>query len=473
MAAVGMLTARPWAVPDQGTSRLSQRSPTTALDDAAGDLAKGSKKLLASLNERQDPYESLSPCSCDCCQVEERLPDEVVQLANDVSLRYKCSRTGDPSDGMFTTRCPEACQMGNNPSIIATAKGHIQVDYPRFCRYKCKPTLPSVGSQCRRLNITETEMLIEPTRNGKGDAPFFAAVNGSTEEEKNSLNLDTNMGLALDGDGHLLDVGARKMKWDLRKLIAGRYRAEAGAEMTSMLAGGQFVRTYKHEVEEATGLTKRVSDAISDAEPEIDGSMIQTDQRASAAEESEVAAEKSLSEAQLTTGDAKEEAAEVAKEAIEQNVDVQKLVDDEAQADVKRYGWDKPDFWPKVLAVKAADPYMTQMVTAIQRASEYESYAKTLLSQARNAQTEATGLNSQANVKAASGDSSGAHAEFEQVKALIGRSKKLELEAQKFWKVASDTQQTIPEWQSAGMSAATYTAWMYSQSFTPPPEPSG
>ena len=33
----------------------------------------------------------------------------------------------------------------------------------------------------------------EPCRNGKGDAPFFApAVNGTTEE-KNSLNLDTNV----------------------------------------------------------------------------------------------------------------------------------------------------------------------------------------------------------------------------------------------------------------------------------------
>eukprot|EP00747_Dinoflagellata_sp_TGD_P091141 gnl/TRDRNA2_/TRDRNA2_164956_c0_seq5.p1 gnl/TRDRNA2_/TRDRNA2_164956_c0~~gnl/TRDRNA2_/TRDRNA2_164956_c0_seq5.p1 ORF type:complete len:521 (-),score=102.46 gnl/TRDRNA2_/TRDRNA2_164956_c0_seq5:158-1720(-) len=414
------------------------------------------------------------PCNCDCCEVESRWPGDEITITNNARLDYRC---GKPY--AVSSACPSQCSLQDGSSVIGLKLGNDLVDYSRFCVYKCKPTTPTPGSTCRRLNATETSMSTEPTMNGVGDNPYRSVAVDKGEQSRPSwepkkykysqqaaAEEDNATVTEKQASGEPSSAETKTMTWDLRKLIANRHRAEAGSEMTYAAAAGERVRKSAFSIKQASMLTKRMSDIISPAESEIDESMIQTEGNATAAEESAVTATKSVRLAEgMYDGSYLQDTRKLAEEAIEQAA--APAAEEEAKVDAKRFGWDKPDFWPKVLAVKAADPYMAQMSIAAQRASEYQSYAKSLVSQAKSVQDAAVNLNSIANALQSQGDKVGAATKFKQVKGLIARSKKMQAEAQKFWKVASDTQKTLPEWQSAAMGAANYAVAMA----TPPTPP--
>merc|ERR1719456_1046543 len=98
--------------------------------------------------------------------------------------------------------------------------------------------------------------------------------------------------------------------------------------------------------------------------------------------------------------------------------------------------------------------YLSPMVGAIWRASEYEGYAKGILGQASGAQGKAKALMKQANMYRATGDQFEAKVMEEEVKGLIAQSHSLEAEAEAEWKKADNIQHSVAEWQQAAVLAA-------------------
>merc|ERR1719271_2418536 len=163
-------------------------------------------------------------------------------------------------------------------------------------------------------------------------------------------------------------------------------------------------------------------------------------------------------------------ASEAAKDAVEEiKKQAAAPAKELAEAHAKMWGWDKPKFWPKVEAVRAANPYQQQMTIANQRMDEYQGYAKGEIAKAKGDQGKAIGLATQANAMEAQGDKMGAVTLRHEIDGLLASAKGHQAKAKSDYATANTMRDSIPQWQDAAMKAATYASWKYSNVFTPPP----
>eukprot|EP00746_Dinoflagellata_sp_MGD_P006141 gnl/MRDRNA2_/MRDRNA2_111962_c0_seq1.p1 gnl/MRDRNA2_/MRDRNA2_111962_c0~~gnl/MRDRNA2_/MRDRNA2_111962_c0_seq1.p1 ORF type:complete len:304 (+),score=93.72 gnl/MRDRNA2_/MRDRNA2_111962_c0_seq1:31-912(+) len=269
------------------------------------------------------------------------------------------------------------------------------------------------------------------------------------------------------GDEAVEDQSAH-VRWDIRKVIAQRLRAEAGANMARAAATEQRVHADKYVVTKDKEMALYVQKVLTPVAGKGQEAQVATESEAKTAAEEAALAQTHLTEAQVDSQTVVEETKKLVKAEIMKQAKA--AAKQEAEADAYMAAWDKPDNWGKTLAVKAAAPYLTEMVNAITRTSEYDGFSRGLLSQAKSAQSQAQGLILHANQMKAQGDLLGSATEEKKVKLLIGKAKSLEEEANKFWKIADDTRKTIPEWQMGGNMAAARAAWEFKVSFTPAPD---
>jgi len=101
---------------------------------------------VASLNEV-----SQTPCSCDCCQTSQ-VPGEDSVL--------KCTY------GEANEMCPTKCVPSASDSVLSSGTGEL--DYSRYCHYKCRPAELRLGAMCARLDAAET--LEKQDADGNGDS---------------------------------------------------------------------------------------------------------------------------------------------------------------------------------------------------------------------------------------------------------------------------------------------------------------
>merc|ERR1719160_1166558 len=329
----------------------------------------------------------------------------------------------------------------------------------------------TVGSICIRLTAKEVAQTVNVDGNGNADARIMVG----------EQDADAGQGLAEGGGGAPKKAKAAaaapaddggdqsaRVRWDLRKVIAQRLRAEAGADMARAAATEQRVHSDKYVVTKDTDMALYVQKVLTPVAGKGQEAQVATESEAKTASEEAALAQTHLLEAEADSQSVVAETKKLVKAEIMK--EAKAAAKQEAEADAYMQAWDKPDNWGKTLAQKAAAPYLTEMVNAIQRTSEYEGFSKGLLAEAQGAQSQAQGLILHANQMKAVGDLLGSATEEKKVKLLIGKAKNLEEEANKFWKIADDTRKTIPEWQMGGNMAAARAAWEFKVAFTPPPD---
>jgi len=128
-------------------------------------------------------------CSCDCCTVTNRMPEEMV----DPSVFLKCARNEASSqvdetlakgeDGEpVSLQCPTTCTVKSSNVLIPTSNEGS--DYSRYCLYFCQPYDFQVSGPC--IPMSQTEKLDGFTRDGNGKdvqiQPESKIITGVTKE---------------------------------------------------------------------------------------------------------------------------------------------------------------------------------------------------------------------------------------------------------------------------------------------------
>lgn len=412
-----------------------------------------------------------NPCSCDCCLVAERKPSEIAKTPSGVTLTRKCV---SPPPAYQTESCPAAC-IPNGADIVLTASVKV-MDYGRFCTYKCKPLTKIPGTTCEALQSSEIAQVFSMDGNGNADTDAFIPRDTSM-----SGFPGTGGGVALGpGSGGGGGAGTKgtdtktsehkeDIKYDYRKVISNRIRAEAAANIARAAAEEAYTKASREATEHNAKTVAKATTAIGASDGAAGAAQAAAAQQALNAGIASATARSALLEGRSAANAAAKEAKALARQEVYKAVQADAKV--EAEADMFRYGWDKPPNWPKVVAQQNAMLYLSPMVGAIWRASEYEGYAKGILGQASGAQGKAKALMKQANMYRATGDQFEAKVLEEEVQGLIKKSHALEDQAQAEWSKANRVQQSVAEWQQGAVLAAGHGGWAWAQYFSPPPPP--
>jgi len=379
-------------------------------------------------------------CNCNCCMTQERLPGELKY-----GLTHKCS----PSPQGPTPDCPALCDPSSRDIVLTAAAA--ETDYPRYCMLKCLPVAPLVGSTCRRQTDEEAALALDSTGNGSSEAgkPFSLA---SPPEEESEAAKEAKKEIAAEKDP--LEVKRVRIKVidENKRAQAAGSMAHAASSLSRAHIDSSRVESSANSVLQAASRVSRTSNVGVSAEMGATNEVREAEENAHRSFKVNGAAE-------LLAKKQGKKAKEEAILAI--RTSVHDLAVREANADAARFSWDKPENWPRVLAVRAANPYLETMVAAIQRVSEYEAVAKGLLGKAKGEQEQAQKLETQEQAYAFQGDSIGAAKVRHEIDILLASAAKHNAEAEKNMHVAEDTRKTIPEYQEGGRLAAEYTRFSY------------
>lgn len=429
--------------------------------------------LLAGLRSQSpddDAPDVTNPCSCNCCLVAERKPNEIAKTPSGVTLTRKCVA---PPPMYQTEVCSAEC-IPSSADIVLTANKKV-MDYNRFCTYKCKPMTKIPGTTCEGLLASEIAGTFSMDGNGNADTDAFIPRDTSFDGFPS-----TDGGVALGpgtGGGGTGTKGTNvatkehkeDIKYDYRKVIAQRMRAEAASNIARAAAAEAYTKANREATDHQAANVAKTAVAIGESAGAAGAAEVEAAQQAADAGVAAGDARTALAQGRVAAKQAAKLAKELAfKEAYEAAKPAAKV---EAESDMFRYGWDKPPNWPKVVAQQGAMPYLKAMVGATWRASEYEGYAKGILGQAKAAQGKARAVMKQANMYRATGDQFEANVLEAQVKGLIDQSHSLEAQAEAEWTKANNVQMSVAEWQQGASLAAGQNGWAWKQYFTPPPPP--
>lgn len=408
----------------------------------------------------------MSACSCDCCSVAERLPDEQVKFANGETLSMTCI---PPPANQGTDMCPSTECKASNADAVLTASVET-MDYQRFCAYKCKPSTMTPGTLCIRLPALEAAQTVDESGNGNADVNIFAPV----IKGKQGWGQDDGGGAAAASSAESDEAKAAKAKevaehveYDRRKIISEKYRAEAGADMARAAAAEARAKADAYSAMRNNEKVQRVQAALAITQNTGSQTEVEAATHASSSAEEAATVSADVAEARALAATVVTEAKAMAVAEIKKQAAA--AAKQEAEADAYLWAWDKPKNWGKVLGAREADKYLKEMVTATQRVSEYEGYAKGLLGKAKAMQGKIMALSPEANQYEAQGDHMGAAVIRHEIDGLMSGWKGLEAEANKYWRIADDTRKTIPDWNLAASKAAARKNWEFGITFTPPP----
>mmetsp|Transcript_16047 Transcript_16047/g.36805 ORF Transcript_16047/g.36805 Transcript_16047/m.36805 type:complete len:459 (-) Transcript_16047:15-1391(-) len=127
-----------------------------------------------------DDDSDLPLCSCNCCNVAARRPDEV-----STGVLVKCSANSEHSSEV----CQSRCVASSNDHILSYASGQV-LDQQRFCFFECKPAEGKhspIHTQCIDLEDEEAKQVVD----GNGDAldPAFLYEQAAAQSSRREVLL--------------------------------------------------------------------------------------------------------------------------------------------------------------------------------------------------------------------------------------------------------------------------------------------
>mmetsp|Transcript_48788 Transcript_48788/g.136559 ORF Transcript_48788/g.136559 Transcript_48788/m.136559 type:complete len:311 (+) Transcript_48788:87-1019(+) len=219
-------------------------------------------------------------CSCDCCDVVERRPDEIVD-----NVGVKCSPSEEHSEDV----CGEQCAPAPGDQVLASNAEDAAVDYQRFCFFECKPAegvASPVRTQCVALDEVDVRRVMDSTGNAMDPAPVY----GRALRRGNSVRATPAAALL----GATRGKSSRAIALDAtREATEGRRTTEAEA-----LEASRGARRTRGALDDIRGAGGDVYAGIGELRGNVDLSRA----RAEAAEKAARTAEAMLQEAQLANG---------------------------------------------------------------------------------------------------------------------------------------------------------------------------
>eukprot|EP00928_Gymnodinium_smaydae_P070219 TRINITY_DN54110_c0_g1_i1.p1 TRINITY_DN54110_c0_g1~~TRINITY_DN54110_c0_g1_i1.p1 ORF type:complete len:361 (-),score=61.76 TRINITY_DN54110_c0_g1_i1:90-1172(-) len=174
---VALFAADVW-VPQSASAAILAGSSSSG--SSSTERLRGGSGRLGRRGLRAAAREERPTCSCDCCDVVERRPDEVV---NGVSI--KCS----PAAGHSEDVCGSECAPAQGDRILGEVAQDGGLDYQRFCFFECKPaegvTSP-VTTQCVALEDSDVRLILDPAGNALDPASVYARPSSSGKQGANA-----------------------------------------------------------------------------------------------------------------------------------------------------------------------------------------------------------------------------------------------------------------------------------------------
>lgn len=422
-------------------------------------------------------------CSCDCCQVTKLLPSHFVNRPGGQQVTSTCAKAQGAPDGIENPTCPTQCAADKDNKNLAAAPGPM--DYMRFCNYNCRPVADMEGAQCiqlsnrltKRVKASESgngkDLFTEPVLGfgsglGFGGATGVAKAGGDGKDKGKSNGNGNGNG---NGQGGNKGSGGAsggneeaklKVVYDMRKLVAERLRSEAGAAVSAGASSAEAVRLNTYNTKQATKKLKKISAQTIALAGSLEGGVTGVEGAKQTAEEAERKTGNMLKQGHNFAASMMKKVKKLTEAAIKKAIApcVQTAADNIAEGK----NLDKPKNWDRVVAARAANPYMAAVTAAVQRTAEYRRLSEATHAKALAAQLQANALMPHINVMEAQGDKLQAVVDRNKAKNLLKSAQALQAEAQGYWNTAQNTNNQISKWQAAATQAAAYAAWDYKAS---------
>lgn len=374
-------------------------------------------------------------CTCDCCDVIDRRPTEVVA---GVSITCAPSKThGDA--------CTDQCRTSQGDVVLSAAGDTM--DQARFCFFECKPAQgyhAKVGSACMALDPREQQVLTDHSGNAMDPAILAAPVEAPT-----FLQVRREPGSAQD---HPV--------YGETTAMADAAEAQAGATQGDMkgLRSGEVAKMPEPPAAGKADDLSSVRDILNDAK-----------QSAEYAQEAGIEAGKA--EAAVIEG--RKQALEGGVKAGKDAMEAVKTADIGAAKDLAKFRerfLNKPEIKAMAAATKAAAPYHLAMTRAQNTVAQYAAKAQSDMAQAKSLQAEALDLANKANAAASKTD---ARAYYEQAQAKAAEAAEYAANADNSFKTADQMNLDMPKFAGAAQAAAAKAAFDSMPAWQPAPPPVG
>lgn len=106
-----------------------------------------------------------SECTCSCCEVAKRTPEEIEIQSVYLKCAQKFTDVGNEY-GRNGKECTRKCAVTNN-LVLPAGTSDKGINYDRFCFYYCQPFDTEVTGPCVRQNATE--QMVSSTSDGNGE----------------------------------------------------------------------------------------------------------------------------------------------------------------------------------------------------------------------------------------------------------------------------------------------------------------
>jgi len=475
--------------PDVGTYTKAAGQGATSLRGAGESFQDVQKAIAKSAGQEQEvgfsqAQDQGTPCSCDCCQVTKLLPSHFVNRPGGGQVTSTCAKAQGAPDGIPNPTCPTQCAADKENKNLAAAAGPM--DYMRFCNYNCRPVADMEGAQCIQLSNRLTkivkasesgngkDLLVEPVLgfgSGLGFGGAGKADTGGGKGDKKDKGNGSGNGNGSGGGGNKAGGGGNgggngeaklKVVYDMRKLIAERLRSEAGAAVSAGASSAEAVRLNTYNTKQATKKLKKISAQTVALAGSLEGGVTGVEGAKVTAEEAERKTSNMLKQGHNFAASMMKKVKKLTEAAIKKAIApcVQTAADNIAEGK----NLDKPKNWDRVVAARAANPYMAAVTAAVQRTAEYRRLSEATHAKAVAAQLQANALMPHVNVMEAQGDKLQAVVDRNKAKNLLKSAQSLQAEAQGYWNTAQNTNNQIGKWQAAATQAAAYAAWDYKAS---------
>ncbi|CAD7965175.1 unnamed protein product [Amoebophrya sp. A120] len=439
-------------------------------------------------------------CSCECCQSRET---ETCQKPSDFpsgSLGYQCgfspplnlnSETNESEEDTTNTSCQPRCLSPNAGSNTNTPNEEAT---SRFCELNCKVTNAKNGANCEMLAPQDLQKTL-PTEAREGGNPCEVVVwsdagvgmeafmkqvppkkleaDGSGDDDANK---DAKAELAAEEEEEKKVEEKKKYEIDLRGLFGRTKMAQAASDLTAAKSDAARASYAKQRALNAAAKVAQVQESLLASENVGSTTIAEAELNLKSAKEEYQKVRQDYDAMVALSKQVAGKAAALAVEKIKKTVEP--LAEQIGKSEAEAYGWNNPDFYPRVIAARAAEPYQQQMSTAAQRTSEYDSQARKLIELAIAKQKQAAALADQLILekKEATTKSAAApitmveRAEKEhEIRALVKQAQDFEAQAKSAYATAESARGQITAYQQAAFQAAEVVAHNYTATFAAPP----
>mmetsp|Transcript_30589 Transcript_30589/g.66681 ORF Transcript_30589/g.66681 Transcript_30589/m.66681 type:complete len:446 (+) Transcript_30589:89-1426(+) len=355
---------------------------------------------------REEVGDAQPTCSCDCCDVRNRRPDESLDLA-----RVACK----PSQGHSADMCGMQCTPGEEDNVLGSAAADNVLDYSRFCFFECKPAqgLESPpATQCLALTEDDVKLIMDKDGNAM-DPSIVYGHNGRPVEDRPSASL----------------LAKKQPSPEVQAVVdeTTKGRKQAKKEQMDARKNAQEVRSFeeKRQRDLYDDLRGRVSSGtdpyaiVARLHESAARGKASAQRAAKAAQE----ANEAFKEAHLVNWQAGLDAAETAVKGMRTEA-----------ADAAYAAGHPPTPWSARAAaatMAAAKPYLDTVQAGEESAQQWDAMAASTESQASALMAQEQSLQAESSALAQSGQQEIAMFKFEQAKTVAKKAAEFETAAKK------------------------------------------